>query len=91
MWSCRQSGLLDAPRLSKWSDLQRNDVVIDACTVGGVHSSLLQQACHLTGGIYLKPARMAALLQYFLVGLSDYVAMLRACTCSPAVALLIWN
>jgi len=45
---------------------QRHDVVIDACLVGGSHSSLLQQACQLTGGIYTRPARPAVLVEYLL-------------------------
>lgn len=47
--------------------VQRHDVVIDACLVGGFHSSLLQQACQLTGGIYTRPARPAVLVAYLLV------------------------
>ena len=35
--------------------------------IGGAHSSLLQQACQLTGGIYSKPARPMVLLEYLLV------------------------
>lgn len=51
--------------------MQRHDVVIDACLVGGSHSSLLQQACQLTGGIYTRPARPAVLVEYLLVSLAD--------------------
>ena len=47
--------------------MQRHDVVIDACLIGGSHSSLLQQACQLTGGIYTRPARPAVLVAYLLV------------------------
>ena len=47
--------------------MQRGDVVIDACMFGGQNSALLQQACHLTGGIYTKPNNPAALLHYLLV------------------------
>lgn len=48
-------------------------MVIDACMIGA-HCSLLQQACNLTGGIYTKPARLSALLQYLLVGWHAYSA-----------------
>ena len=45
---------------------QRCNVVVDACQIGQSDSSFLQQACHLTGGQYLRPARLGALLQYWL-------------------------
>ncbi|KAK9841870.1 hypothetical protein WJX81_008450 [Elliptochloris bilobata] len=44
----------------------RNDVVIDACMVGGADSAFLQQAAHLTGGLYLRPPRVGGLLQTLL-------------------------
>ena len=47
--------------------LQKLGVVIDACMVGSRDSAFLQQAAHLTGGLYLRPPRPAALLQYLLV------------------------
>lgn len=47
--------------------MQRHDIVVDACIVGPSHSSLLQQACQLTGGIYSKPTRPSVLLEYLLV------------------------
>ncbi len=45
---------------------QRNDVVIDACVLGGADSPFLQQAAHITGGLYLRPARPGGLLQTLL-------------------------
>lgn len=45
---------------------QRCGVVVDACVLGAGHSAFLQQAAHLTGGVYVRPARPAALLQYLL-------------------------
>jgi transcription initiation factor TFIIH subunit 3 len=45
---------------------QAGGVPIDACLLGGGESAFLQQASSLTGGVYLRPARPAALLQYLL-------------------------
>ncbi|KAL4418718.1 hypothetical protein ABPG77_008589 [Micractinium sp. CCAP 211/92] len=42
---------------------QRSNVLIDACWLGHGHSAFLQQAAHLTGGVYLKPTK-PALIQY---------------------------
>lgn len=42
-------------------------MVIDACMLGGSDSTFLQQATHLTGGVYLRPKYRSALLQYLLV------------------------
>ncbi len=42
--------------------------MIDACMLGGADSTFLQQATHLTGGVYLRPRHRGALLQYLLVG-----------------------
>jgi hypothetical protein len=47
--------------------LQRCEVVIDACMIGASDSVFLQQAAHLTNGIYLRPKHKGALLQYLLV------------------------
>ena len=44
----------------------RCQVVVDSCVVGAP-SAFLQQAAHLTGGVYLCPARPAGLLQYLLM------------------------
>jgi transcription initiation factor TFIIH subunit 3 len=41
-------------------------VPVDACLLGGCESAYLQQATCLTGGVYLRPPRSAALLQYLL-------------------------
>lgn len=46
---------------------QKAEVVIDACMLGRSDSSFLQQAVHLTKGVYLRPPRPSALLQYLLV------------------------
>ncbi|KAK9916655.1 hypothetical protein WJX75_005410 [Coccomyxa subellipsoidea] len=45
---------------------QRCEVVIDACMIGASDSVFLQQAAHLTNGIYLRPKHKGALLQYLL-------------------------
>ena len=42
------------------------NVVIDACILDN-ESGLLQQACDITGGIYLQVPQLAGLLQYLLV------------------------
>ncbi|WAR03541.1 TF2H3-like protein, partial [Mya arenaria] len=44
---------------------QKQNVVIDACVLD-TDSGLLQQACDITGGIYLKIPQPAGLLQYLL-------------------------
>ncbi|CAA6664933.1 unnamed protein product [Spirodela intermedia] len=46
---------------------QRSVVPIDSCVVGIRHSAFLQQASHITGGIYLKPQQLDALFQYLSV------------------------
>ncbi|EFN53393.1 hypothetical protein CHLNCDRAFT_13819, partial [Chlorella variabilis] len=43
---------------------QRSGVLIDACQLGRRHSTFLQQAAYLTGGVYLKPSKPVALVQY---------------------------
>lgn len=45
---------------------QRSGVVIDGCPVGAHDSAFLQQAAHLTKGVYLRPSRLDGLLQYLL-------------------------
>jgi transcription initiation factor TFIIH subunit 3 len=45
---------------------QRAGVAVDAAALGPADSPFLQQAAHLTGGAYLRPARPEALLQYLL-------------------------
>lgn len=44
---------------------QKQNVVIDACILDN-DSGLLQQACDITGGIYLKIPQLLGLLQYLL-------------------------
>ncbi|XP_046374430.1 general transcription factor IIH subunit 3-like [Haliotis rufescens] len=44
---------------------QKQNVVVDACILDN-ESGLLQQACDITGGIYLKVPQMLGLLQYLL-------------------------
>lgn len=46
---------------------QRSRVPIDTCMVGNTDSPFLQQASHLTSGVYLKPRRPDALLQYMIM------------------------
>ncbi|CAL8466549.1 g6085 [Coccomyxa elongata] len=45
---------------------QKVEVVIDACMLGAHDSAFLQQAAHLTDGVYLRPKHKGALLQYLL-------------------------
>ena len=45
------------------------NVVIDACILEN-ESGLLQQACDITGGVYLKIPQISAMLQYLLVGIT---------------------
>ncbi|XP_015499810.1 general transcription factor IIH subunit 3 isoform X1 [Parus major] len=44
---------------------QKQSILIDACVLDS-DSGLLQQACDITGGIYLKVPHMPSLLQYLL-------------------------
>ncbi|XP_042297677.1 general transcription factor IIH subunit 3 isoform X1 [Sceloporus undulatus] len=44
---------------------QKQNILIDACVLES-DSGLLQQACDITGGIYLKVPHMPSLLQYLL-------------------------
>ena len=53
--------------------VQRHGVVIETCMVGTSDSALLQQAAHITEGLYLRPRRTGALLQYLLVSTSDVI------------------
>jgi len=52
--------------------VQRHGVVIETCMVGTSDSAFLQQAAHITEGLYLWPRRTGALLQYLLVSISDF-------------------
>jgi len=45
---------------------QRHGVVIETCMLGPADSAFLQQAAHVTGGLYLRPSCPEALLQYLL-------------------------
>ncbi|DBA95776.1 TPA: hypothetical protein ACH3X1_001329 [Trebouxia sp. C0004] len=51
---------------------QRHGVVIETCMVGTSDSAFLQQAAHITEGLYLRPRRTGALLQYLLVSISEF-------------------
>ena len=48
-------------------------MVIETCMVGTSDSPFLQQAAHITEGLYLRPRRTGALLQYLLVSTSDVI------------------
>ncbi|KAJ4824647.1 hypothetical protein Tsubulata_020483 [Turnera subulata] len=43
---------------------QRSMVPIDSCYVGAHNSAFLQQASHITGGVYVKPQHTDGLFQY---------------------------
>lgn len=60
--------------------LQR--IMIDVCKVSGGEAIFLQQAAHLTGGIYLRAQHSSALLQYLMVrsSLSNTLFTSRLCT-----------
>lgn len=45
---------------------QKKSVAVDACILASEHSSFMQQAAYLTGGIYYKPQDHSGLLQYLL-------------------------
>jgi transcription initiation factor TFIIH subunit 3 len=45
---------------------QRLNIIIDSCVLMDEDSSFLQQASHLTSGIYLRPKLQEGLLQYLL-------------------------
>lgn len=47
--------------------VQRHGIVIDTCMVGSQDSAFLQQAAHISEGLYLRPKHTGALLQYLLV------------------------
>lgn len=42
-------------------------IPVDTCILSQMDSSFLQQASHITGGVYLKPPLQEGLLQYLLV------------------------
>ncbi|PWA83496.1 basal transcription factor complex subunit-related protein [Artemisia annua] len=43
---------------------QRSMVPIDSCVIGSQHSTFLQQASYITGGVYLRPQHLDGLFQY---------------------------
>lgn len=45
---------------------QLAEIIIDSCHSGIQDSSFLQQASHLTGGVYLKPSKTDALVEYLI-------------------------
>jgi transcription initiation factor TFIIH subunit 3 len=45
---------------------QKKSVPVDACILSSEHSSFMQQAAYLTGGIYFKPNDANNLLQYLI-------------------------
>ncbi|RLN96469.1 hypothetical protein BBJ28_00000627 [Nothophytophthora sp. Chile5] len=45
---------------------QKKSVAVDACILSAEHSSFMQQAAYLTGGIYYKPNDAGGLLQYLI-------------------------
>ncbi|KAG3117309.1 hypothetical protein PI124_g3417 [Phytophthora idaei] len=45
---------------------QKKNVAVDACILTTEHSSFMQQAAYLTGGIYYKPNDHSGLLQYLI-------------------------
>ncbi|GMF24984.1 unnamed protein product [Phytophthora fragariaefolia] len=45
---------------------QKKSVAVDACILATEHSSFMQQAAYLTGGIYYKPNDHSGLLQYLI-------------------------
>eukprot|EP00249_Psilotum_nudum_P006315 c19632_g1_i1 orf=878-1693(-) len=75
--SCQQrilclQGASDAPQqyvavMNAIFSAQRAMVPIDACIVGSHHSPFLQQAAHITGGIYMKPPQLEGLFEYLTV------------------------
>jgi len=54
---------------------QKQFIPVDACVLASQDSGFLQQAVHITGGIYLKPALQNGLAQYLLTCfLADHYA-----------------
>eukprot|EP00742_Colponemidia_sp_Colp-10_P007527 GILJ01008113.1.p1 GENE.GILJ01008113.1~~GILJ01008113.1.p1 ORF type:complete len:329 (-),score=34.17 GILJ01008113.1:225-1169(-) len=45
---------------------QKNSIPLDACVLCDTDSTFLQQAAHLTNGVYLRPDKRQGLLQYLL-------------------------
>lgn len=65
-------GTSDAPQqyvavMNAIFSAQRSMIPIDTCMLGAEHSAFLQQAAHITGGIYMKPSQLEGLFQYLSV------------------------
>ncbi|GBG82827.1 hypothetical protein CBR_g36358 [Chara braunii] len=65
-------GSADAPQqyipiMNSIFSAQRLKVPIDGCVIGAQDSPFLQQAAHITEGLYLRPPRPDVLLQYLLM------------------------
>jgi len=45
---------------------QKQSITVDSCILSAQDSSFLQQASHITGGVYIKPPQQEGLLQYLL-------------------------
>jgi len=45
---------------------QKKSIPVDSCVLSPQDSTFLQQASHITGGVYLKPQHQEGLLQYLL-------------------------
>ncbi|KAK9841654.1 hypothetical protein WJX74_009570 [Apatococcus lobatus] len=54
---------------------QRNNVVLDTCMLGSDNSAFLQQAAHLSGGIYLQQGSPPVLLQTLLTIFASSIHM----------------
>uniref|UniRef100_A0A3P8UGU8 General transcription factor IIH subunit 3 n=1 Tax=Amphiprion percula TaxID=161767 RepID=A0A3P8UGU8_AMPPE len=71
---------------------QKQNIPIDACVLDS-DSGLLQQACDITGGLYLKIPQKVALAQYLLVSVYCSLARLRilfvSFTCKNSESLLM--
>ncbi|GMH41716.1 hypothetical protein BSKO_09626 [Bryopsis sp. KO-2023] len=52
------------PMMNAIFSAQHAEVLIDSCHLGAQDSSFLQQASHITGGVYIRPLRKEALLEY---------------------------
>lgn len=63
---CPDAPMQYIPVMNAIFSAQRADVTIDALLLAALDSSFLQQAAHLTGGLYFKPPNGQALLSYML-------------------------
>lgn len=64
---CVSIGSAHPATSSPWMLPQRSEVSIDCCKLGEGHSTFLQQAAYITNGVYIRPSKPAALLEYLLV------------------------